>query len=479
MKFHLKITFIMLALVSILFGIGESVLLSSSFNDSLEREQEATLSEYRMALGMLQIVDDVSVNIDKDALSKTMEQIHRQSGMYWAELCLSASDEVIYSNSNEQNADFSFENLNDIPEPNSCLVHIIQTPNGERYLTLSGAVKMDGEVLYLKAVRNISEIYTLRNHQREICFRVFLMVCLLCGILAYTISKIIMNPLKELSMASKTIASGDYGKRVKIHSEDEIGKLSEDFNMMAKQLEIDAEQKKEYISELQKYAERQEQFIGSFAHEMKNPMTALIGYADLIRSGTLTKEEEIEAAGYIYSESKRLESLSQKLLEVLVVRNQELPLVMTSPKELTERLVNRLKPIYAQNGIDIVCSCEEGECMLEPDLVWSLLLNLADNAKKSMENGGELRFDLNMTDNGCKICVTDNGGGIPEEAVEHLTEAFYRVDKARSRKQGGFGLGLHLCQEIVLIHKGNLNFINRPEGGTCVEVELRGGRALQ
>ena len=72
--------------------------------------------------------------------------------------------------------------------------------------------------------------------------------------------------------------------------------------------------------------------------------------------------------------------------------------------------------------------------------------------------------------------MLDTGPGIPSQALEHLTEAFYRVDKARSRKQGGFGLGLALCQEIAALHKGSLRFDNRPEGGLCVTVELRGGR---
>lgn len=121
--------------------------------------------------------------------------------------------------------------------------------------------------------------------------------------------------------------------------------------------------------------------------------------------------------------------------------------------------------------------CKEGVCLIEPDLVWSLLLNLADNAQKSMENGGDLRFQQEMTEDGCLIRVLDSGRGIPLQALEHLTEAFYRVDKARSRKQGGFGLGLALCQEIAVFHNGSLKFANRAKGGACVTVELKGGRS--
>jgi signal transduction histidine kinase len=93
-----------------------------------------------------------------------------------------------------------------------------------------------------------------------------------------------------------------------------------------------------------------------------------------------------------------------------------------------------------------------------------------------MEGGGTLQLRQRMLEDGCLIQVLDSGRGIPPQALNHLTEAFYRADKARSRKQGGFGLGLALCQEIAALHHGSIRFENRPEGGACVTVELRGGR---
>ena len=93
--------------------------------------------------------------------------------------------------------------------------------------------------------------------------------------------------------------------------------------------------------------------------------------------------------------------------------------------------------------------------------------------------GIQLQLRQEMLPDGCRFQVTDTGRGIPDEALAHLTEAFYRVDKARSRKQGGFGLGLALCQEIAALHHGSIRFENRTDGtrGTRVTVELRGGRS--
>ena len=141
-----------------------------------------------------------------------------------------------------------------------------------------------------------------------------------------------------------------------------------------------------------------------------------------------------------------------------------------------EELAERLGPVYAAKHIIIFCDCERGNCLLEPDLVWSLLMNLTDNAQKAMESGGELAFRVELLEDGCQIQVSDTGRGIPPEALDHLTDAFYRVDKARSRAQGGFGLGLSLCREIVEIHHGLIRFENREAGGARVTVELRGGR---
>ena len=123
------------------------------------------------------------------------------------------------------------------------------------------------------------------------------------------------------------------------------------------------------------------------------------------------------------------------------------------------------------------CKCQNGRCLLDADLVRSLLVNLMDNARKAMENGGSIMLMVRMTDEGCELKVYDNGRGIPPQALEHLTEAFYRVDKSRSRAQGGVGLGLALCREIVTLHNGTMEFTSTLGKGTCVTVELKGGRA--
>ena len=423
MKFRFKITLCMLALLSISFGTGASLIIYESFQDSLEREQETAFSVYRMVWSTLQIVNDLNPYLDQNTINQTLEQLGKQKRTAWTALRLSTEKEVIY-----QSADFD---------------------------------------LYM--VQDISNLYTMRQIQQNTYLQIFIILLMLCAVLAYTVSRLLTAPLQKLSMVSRKIASGKLSSRVNIASNDEVGAVAEDFNAMAQQME-------ETISELNNAIASQERFVGSFAHEMKTPMTSLIGYAELLRSGVLTPDEQAEAAYYIYAEGKRLENLSRKLLDLLVLKHKNLPLIKIRPADLIEGLIERLQPICTRRNISLSCDCQKGTCYLEPDLVWSLLLNLADNAQKAMPQGGHIHLRLQMLPDGCRIYVFDNGQGIPETALAHLTEAFYRADKARSREQGGFGLGLALCQEIVALHNGQLKFTNRPEGGACVIAELRGGR---
>ena len=466
MKFRFKMTLCMLAVLSLLFGAGGSLLISGFFQDSLEREKNAAFSSYRMAWSALQIVNGLTPYLDEEAIVQTMNQMCLQDSAAWTALRLSTADRVLF----ESETRYPFPQEGVLPEPGACLSRTVDGGGGQHWLLLSGAVRTTGETLYLQAAHDISGLYAMRQSQQHTYLRVFAVMAVLCAGASYTVSRLLTAPLVGLSRASRAIASGEFSSRTPVRSEDEIGAVSQDFNLMAEQME-------KTVWELHQAVERQERFVGSFAHEMKTPMTSLIGYAELLQSGTLTPAEQTEAAGYVYSESKRLSNLSRKLLELLVVKEQDLPLAEVAPEDMLRALADHLKPLLAKRNIDVSCACQPGTCRLEPDLAWSLLLNLADNAQKAMDRDGELRFESEMLSDGVRFRVLDTGTGIPEEALAHLTEAFYRVDKARSRQQGGFGLGLALCQEIAAFHHGSIRFENRTDVRGCrVTVELRGGR---
>ena len=238
-----------------------------------------------------------------------------------------------------------------------------------------------------------------------------------------------------------------------------------------------AEKLEENVLQLRRAMEQQERFIGSFTHELKTPMTAIIGYADLMRQQILTAEEQQDAANYIFSEARRLEKLSIRLLNIQLGKHTKAELVPVCLSALLQEIKKYQGIALEKKGVTLSVSCEEGVCLLEGDLVKSLLLNLIDNACKAMPEGGEIQIVGQLTDTGCILTVKDTGYGIPPDAIAHLTEAFYRVDKARSRAQGGAGLGLTLCAQIAQLHHGSIRFESAPEQGTSVIVALKGGRA--
>lgn len=466
MKFRMKMTLCMLWVLSLLFGIGGSLLISVSFQYSLEREKDMAYNSYKMILGTLWIVNELDPGWDYEGIKKTLEQLNGQNASAWAALLLASDRESIYESG--EAARYIKKEMEQAGT-GKCLFRYDTGPEGRRCLILSGEVAVSEDTLYLYMVHDISTLYDIRRYQQQTYFWVFAAMAFLCAVLSYTVSRVLTAPLEGLSRATRAISSGEYKSRVLVRSKDEIGAVSEDFNAMAAKMEVT-------VSELQSAVERQERFMGSFAHELKNPMTSIIGYSDLIRSETLTQEEQTEAAGYIFSESKRLEGLSRKLLELLVLKNHSIYFVQVSPAGLVEDLVEQWRPLCLAENIRLSCRCEKGLCLLEPDLFRSLLLNLVDNSRKALEQGGNIELYLNMLDDGCRLIVQDNGYGIPKEAMEHLTEAFYRVDKARSRERGGVGLGLALCKDIADLHHGAISFQSRQGEGMCVTVELRGGR---
>ena len=221
-------------------------------------------------------------------------------------------------------------------------------------------------------------------------------------------------------------------------------------------------------------AKRQEDFIGSFAHELKTPLTSMIGYADMLRSREMSEEERFLAANYIFKEGKRLEALSLKLLELLVVRHQEMERKTVPIKWLAEDIEGILRPSLEKTGIELKVLVEEAYLHLEPDLMKTVLLNLLDNGRKAIEGKGILILMGRREKKGYTLYVKDSGKGMPQVEISRITEAFYMIDKSRARQQGGAGLGLSLCAEIIKRHHGTLEFQSIEGEGTIAKVFLPG-----
>ncbi|MEA4965214.1 MAG: HAMP domain-containing sensor histidine kinase [Oscillospiraceae bacterium] len=448
MKFRTKMTICMVFLLSVAFGIGGSLLISSSFQAALNKEKTSAQRTCQMLLNTLSVVG--SYNNVED----TLRQLDG-SRMEWTGLQVTSNGESIYRSGQ-------------LPEAQDDGGNTLQLLGQQ--LLISCSVGSGLTDVRLRAAFDISSIYNQRDVQLGIYRGTFLLVVAVGTGLSFLLCTWLTRPLRQLTRVSRELAAGNLAGRVRVSSGDELGRLSREFNQMADKLE-------ESVGSLKAAMERQEEFMGSFAHELKTPMTSIIGYADLLRSQELQEPERREAANYVFSEGKRLESLSLKLLDLLVLEKDDVPLQSCSPKSLIENTAREFNPILKKQNISLHCRCEMGNCLLDPDLFKSLLYNLMDNARKAMDQGGRILIQSEMTGDGCLLRVVDDGRGMPQEALQKVTEAFYRVDKSRSRAQGGAGLGLALCSRIVELHRGDIRFSSKEGIGTCVTVTLRGGKA--
>lgn len=460
MKFRLKMTLAILWLLALAYGVGGSLLITISFRGAMQRETEAAVTRYQMALQTLQMVYAANPSREASSAAEIMRQLEDKAD--WTAVRLTQNGQSLFTHG---------ETFLALTASSDGICESIVFSNGSgHFLQAGGCFTANESQMELITVTEISSIYAQRTAQQHAYRRIFLALTAVSGLLAFGISTVLTRPLAEIARTSRKLAMDDLSARVRPRTQDEVGQLAAEFNRMAGKIE-------ENVTQLQEAMERQERFMGSFAHELKTPMTSVIGYADLLRSEALPPEEAREAANYIYTEGRRLEALSLKLLELLVTGKQEIQLLPAEPAQVITAFVRRLRPIYAKSNIKLLVRCAPGRCLMEPDLIRSLLSNLIDNARKSMEAGGSIHVISDWVNGDCRIRVIDQGRGIPEEALRHITEAFYRVDKARSRTQGGAGLGLTLCKEIVALHHGTLSFESRPGAGTCVTVLLKGGNA--
>ncbi len=281
------------------------------------------------------------------------------------------------------------------------------------------------------------------------------------GIL-FIILRHILQPLQELNETTKRLAEGNYDQRVVVRRKDEIGQLEESFNKMAEAVEMSTRSLE--ASERQKTL-----FMGNLTHELKTPMTAISGYAQTLLSTKLSRENQEAALLYIYEECGRLERLSKKMMKLLEL-DQEDSLVFTDTPVncLFEAAEKSCEVILKDKQMTLECM-EHGEHFsMDLDLMTDVLINLIDNGVKASDCGGKIV--LRAYDN--IIEVQDFGQGIPAEEQEKIMEPFYMVDKSRSRKSGGAGLGLALTAMIAKQHNISIQIDSKEGNGTRIILQF-------
>lgn len=275
-----------------------------------------------------------------------------------------------------------------------------------------------------------------------------------------------LSPLETLTAAADCIAGGAYAMRANVKTADEVGALSRSFDRMADTVE-------EKISNLEATNRQQELLIGALTHELKTPMTAIIGYSNSLLTMPLPEDRKAEALQQIHEAALRTERLSQKMMQLVSLSHEaDIEMKPVSLKRLFESIQAAMEPVAKEAGIHLVTQAEKHMLSGDNDLLFSALANLIDNAIKASTSGQDVVLSAGHSDSTVVLSVRDQGRGIPKEELPKLSQAFYRVDKARSRKLGGAGLGLAICRLVAQAHGGSLEIESLEGQGTIVSLVL-------
>lgn len=472
MKFADKLFLAMTVLLALIFTIFGIWMLSSYFQKQLNRELEQAGTEnqmfqylYEMAYqSVAEYGERYAIN---RAIDSVVESVEKEGNRCFV---INEQGEYLYGEGMEriENLHLAARRLIEQLGDGQSYAYSIQEQE-HSYTLLNVCISEIGEQnIYLGINRDLTEIYEDREALLN-QYRVALVVLVLIGSgCVYIMSRYITRPIRDLKMVAGRIAGGDYEKRSNYLAEDEIGDLAGSFNRMADKL-VDEMHRKELE------AKQQEDFTAAFAHELKTPLTSIIGYADMLNSIQLSEEERREAYYYIYNQGKRLESLSHKLLELVSVERHTHTFRPISAKQLEENLRNTMRPIFRQKNIKGKITMEKGNIYGDYELLLSLLYNVLDNGVKAVDEGGFLLLKGIALNTGYEIKIVDNGRGIPAEEISRITEAFYMVDKSRSRKEGGAGIGMALSQKIMRLHKGTMRIESKLGEGTVIKLTFPGG----
>ena len=462
MKLFWKLFCSMVSVTLLACAVGGFVLIDGQFRAALDQEVQALYVENDMLRFVLARELEGRSVARREELSRLTGSMLLSSGGRTAAFRLSGGDGTVLGGTGlpylERGA------LTGALAEDRRGWRLVRVSEGIALLHGASALSLGDETLWLENCRDVSALFVQRDGQYRSFSLVMLALTAGVGALSLLVSHVILRPLERLSAATRKMAEGELAQRVAVTSGDELGQLSEDFNAMAGRLE-------EQMAQLTAAARRERDFTAAFAHEIKTPLTSIIGYADL-----LLPDQVRDSAGYIFREGRRLVALSGKLMELIVLDRRDFPLRPVSLRAFLERTGNALRPALEGAGLRFRVDAEEVPVCLEPDLMETVCLNLLDNARKATPPGGSVALTGRGTEGGgCVIQVTDTGKGIPEEELGRIAEPFYMVDKSRARAQGGAGLGLALCKRIAQLHGGTLNVHSAPGMGTTAEIRLKGG----
>ena len=287
-----------------------------------------------------------------------------------------------------------------------------------------------------------------------------IIVALFLGIL---LSRSITRPIRELTKATHAMADGNLNQKVNVRSRDEIGELAESFNKMS--------------SDLSRSFNLRKQMTADIAHELRTPLSLIIGHAEGVHDGVL--EPNHENFEIIREEAERLEHLVNDLRTLSLADAGELSVdfqPININNLISDIYTHYISPFNQQRiTLNLKPASVTLTANLDPSRFTQVLNNILDNALHYTPAGGSVGIETKLVENKIQISIQDNGEGVTPEEAAHLFDRFYRADEARNRNDGGSGLGLAIAKSIIDMHGGKIWAESEKGKGLKMVIELPNG----
>ena len=427
-----RIALCMVALVLTLLGPGMALVVSRSFALTMERERARALGE-EAAIARALTLETAEGNVGRSAAST----LQTRYGSNELTIYLLQNGETITGE--------ALPTVQKLPELLNTETRATLLDGVSERLLIAHA--LDGEITLLTAL-DVSPVYALRRELLRGAAALGLIGLALAGALAIWISGVLTRPLSQLADAAAKLADGDYTAPLPAAKNDEMNALIRAFSRMSAAID-------ERETALRTQAEERQALIDALAHEMRTPLTAILGGARLLQQSRLSGSQQSELLDTMAREASRLSTMDERLL-LLTRLDHEAPAFAPFDSQAMAR-----EALSVYDGVRL--EGDDAVFVGERELTILLLRNLVVNAQRA---GGKEAVRVTLHPDG--FDVTDYGCGMTKEQIARAFEPFYKADKARTRSAGGAGLGLPLCRKIARLHHGKLHMESEIGRGTRV-----------
>lgn len=438
MKKKINIRFIMIAALAIVVTALSAMLV---YYNILKEQVFGDLKAYAHVIELLNI-DDLAVEIEKDPYNPIDDDLRIT--------LIGIDGEVLYESLLNKD---EMDNHNERPE----IIEAREKGEGEavRYSATSGTHTFyyaerlqNGNVLRIG--RDSVSVNRIMVNTLVIVLVIALGILFVCMGISHYLTKKLVEPIEKLATNIMLV----------------------DENNVYEEIRPFVNTIKEQHINIINNAQLRQEFTANVSHELKTPLTAISGYAELIGNGMTGKEDTIRFSNEIHSNANRLLSLINDIIKLseLDEADHQMEMEKIDLYKLAENCVQMMQVTAEKQGIRLTLQGESAMVMANKGLMDEVFYNLCSNAIRYNKPGGSVTVTVGTKDERPFLSVADTGIGIPKECQERVFERFYRVDKSRSKSTGGTGLGLAIVKHIVAQHNAALCLDSELGKGTTIEI---------